>query len=77
METTRTGKRWGAIIRERRLLLKMSQYDLADALEVRQGAVSGWERGTRLPSRRNLNRICDVLSLPLVAFEYRDDEEAA
>lgn len=68
--TTPTGQRWGRIIRERRQLTGMSQYALADELQVRQGAVSAWERGTRLPSRRNLRRLCQALGLPESAFIY-------
>lgn len=71
-----TARRWGQIIRERRELLGMSQYALADRLECRQGAVSMWERGERLPSRRNLARLCVALGLPASAFDYRVDEAA-
>jgi transcriptional regulator with XRE-family HTH domain len=68
--TTPTSRRWGAIIRERRELLGMSQYQLADKLDCRQSAVSGWERGRRIPSRRNLALLCDVLGLPPTVFVY-------
>lgn len=70
MNTNPIAIRWGQIIRERRELLGMSQQALADALEVRQSAVSGWEVGRRIPSRRNLARLCDVLGLPPAAFVY-------
>lgn len=68
--TTPTGIRWGAIIRERRTMLGLSQYDLADRLQCRQSAVSAWERGTRIPSRRNLALLCDALGIPAAAFTY-------
>ena len=68
--TTATGRLWGSIIRERREMMKMSQQELADQLRVRQSAVSGWERGYRIPSRRNLALLCDVLALPPSAFVY-------
>ena len=68
--TTATGRLWGSIIRERREMMKMSQQELAAQLQVRQSAVSGWERGTRIPSRRNLALLCDALSLPPSAFVY-------
>lgn len=51
-------------------MLGLSQAALADQIEVRQGAVSMWERGTRLPSRRNLSRLCIALGLPASAFTY-------
>lgn len=51
-------------------MLGMTQYDLAEKLEVRQGAVSAWELGTRIPSRRNVARLCGVLGLPESAFVY-------
>lgn len=70
--STPTGRAWGAIIRDRRKLLGWSQYDLADKLEVRQAAVSAWERGERLPSRRNLARLTQVLGLPASAFQWED-----
>lgn len=73
---TPTGRRWGAIIRERRQLLGWSQYELADRLDVRQGAVSAWERGTRLPSRRNLARIEAEMGLPAASFDIRAEEVA-
>lgn len=74
--STPTGRRWGAVIRERRQIIGMSQYDLADAVEATQGAVSAWERGHRLPSRRNLARLCVALGLPASAFNF-DAEDAA
>jgi transcriptional regulator with XRE-family HTH domain len=67
---TATGRLWGSIIRERRELLQMSQSDLASQLGVRQSAVSGWERGYRIPSRRNLSLLCATLGLPPSAFVY-------
>lgn len=69
-KSTPTGRRWGAIIRERRMLLGLSQYELADRLQVRQGAVSAWERGLRIPSRENLARISSELGIPAAAFVY-------
>lgn len=74
-KTTALGRRWGSIIKERREILQMTQYALADDVGVTQAAVTSWERGVTLPSRRNLRKLCSVLGLPPAAFVY--DEEAA
>lgn len=72
-KTTALGRLWGSIIRERRELLKMSQYALADEVGVTQAAVTSWERGVTLPSRRNLQKICSTLGLPQAAFTYTSE----
>lgn len=52
----------GRRIRERRLLLGLTQEDLAAAVGVHQTTVSEWERGDVCPSRRNERPILDALN---------------
>ena len=51
----------GEHIRTRRLALGMSQGDLAQAVNVTQGAVSQWESGLTKPTLDTLVRIAKVL----------------
>jgi transcriptional regulator with XRE-family HTH domain len=68
-----TAIHWGRMIRERRTVLGLSQRQLADTLGVTQAAVTGWETGKSLPSRRNVSRLARTLGLPAAAFVYVDD----
>lgn len=52
---------WGRNIRDRRLACGFDRYDLADALEVRYGAVWRWENGERAPRDHMKIKIARVL----------------
>lgn len=52
---------WGQNIRECRLALGMTQYQLADLLHVRQPTVFRWERGQMEPRRHHKQRLAEVL----------------
>lgn len=56
-----TAVRWGEAIRERRVLLGMTQEELAAKVGTRQATVSRWERGERVPSHHFLPRIAAAL----------------
>lgn len=51
----------GKRIRERRVLLQMTQVELARLAGVDQSSVSQWERGVTMPSRRNEAAILEAL----------------
>ena len=48
-------------LRKARKIAGLNQSDLAKKLNVRQGAVSHWERGEREPSYEMLCKIAEVL----------------
>lgn len=57
---------FGAIIKERRALLKISQQDLADYSGVGISTIKDIERGVGNPSIETLKKILDVVGLEMV-----------
>lgn len=55
----------GALIRDQRTRLRLSQSQLAELMEVDHAMVSRMESGTRRPSIDLLARIADALEIPL------------
>lgn len=51
----------GSVIRLRRRRLGLTQQDLAELLDVEQGTVSRWERGTEQPRPARVARLHNVL----------------
>ena len=54
---------WGANIRQRRKLLGLTQYQLAEAMGVRQPTVFRWEKGQMEPRRHHKAKLARVLGL--------------
>lgn len=54
---------WGKLIREQRKLVCLTQDALAEAVHVKQSAVSMWEQGYSAPSPLHQRRIADALSI--------------
>lgn len=48
-------------LRKRRLIAEISQQELAEALGLKQGAVSSYENGNSKPTFEGLMRICSIL----------------
>lgn len=61
----------GVAINQQRLAHGLTQYDLADAAEVSRSYISLFERGRRVPSAEELDRIAAVLDT--TAQQLRDD----
>jgi len=55
----------GQVLQEQRLLLGMSQSQLAEASEFHRSYISDVERGYRNISLRNLSRLATALNLPV------------
>ena len=55
----------GQVLQEQRLLLGMSQTQLAEASEFHRSYISDVERGYRNISLRNLSRLATALTLPV------------
>lgn len=55
----------GFRIKEARLRRAMSQQDLADGLQIKQSAVSAWERGKKDPTMDNLSAAAALLRVSL------------
>ena len=53
-------------IKNARIGKKLSQEQLAEACGVSRQTVARWERGDRVPSLSSLERIAQVLNIPLV-----------
>lgn len=53
---------------------KITQEDFANDLEVSRTAVSSWERGKSVPTKKNIQRICDYFG---VSPDYFYGEDAA
>lgn len=66
-------RKWGANMRLQRKLVGMSQEALADAVGVKQSAVSRWESGETAPSVENQLAIARALRIDArVLFAYPD-----
>jgi transcriptional regulator with XRE-family HTH domain len=55
----------------RRFVLRLSQYDFAQAIQVDQPTVSRWEKGKRQPRRHQMIRIRDLALERGIAWEDR------
>lgn len=58
-------KKFGCLIKERRLEKNLTQKDLADLLYITDRAVSKWERGVSLPDISMLKQISEILDIDL------------
>lgn len=58
-------RRFGAVVREAREALEVTQVDLAARLGVKQPAVSAWEGSKAFPTPGSLVKLADELSLEL------------
>lgn len=54
-------RHWGRNISARRKALKMSQYDLADAVGVRQPTIWRWENAKAIPRVHHMVKVAEVL----------------
>ena len=57
-------------IRGARTRLGRPQDDLAEALDVSQGAVSRWETGRHAPTDKQLRRLAEIAAMPLAELRY-------
>ena len=74
MDVEKTGK----LIRDRRQHLKMSQNDLAQALNISDKAVSKWERGKSFPDISLLIPLSEILKISLydlLTGEYENENK--
>lgn len=55
----------GKLISARRKVLRMTQYDLAVLIGVSKSAVAKWETDRGVPDRVNLQRLSEVINVPL------------
>ena len=64
------GKRVGSRLRELRRRAGFTQADLAERMEptIETETVSRYERGTRIPSIKQLEALCEALDTDLAAF---------
>ncbi|MFG1342481.1 helix-turn-helix domain-containing protein [Xanthobacter autotrophicus] len=58
-------KHFGAAVRQHRMLIRLSQEELADRAGLDRTYVSGIERGRRNPSLRILQQVADALGADL------------
>ena len=63
--TDHTSRSFGSVLRDARKAAGDTQEELAEALDVKQPAVSAWERGTAYPTPGSLVTIADRYSLDL------------
>lgn len=77
---SKLGVTLGANISERRKKLGWTQAELAERIGVDTETVSRFERGSNLPSLQRLEKLADVLKLPLyrlvAASSPRADDQA-
>lgn len=59
-------------IREAREAKGISQEYLAKKLEVEQGAVCHWEKGSSRPNKRNLAKLCRFLGVEESELELKE-----
>lgn len=55
----------------------MTQREVGYRLDITDGMIQKWERGSSLPSLENLHRIADLTGLSLDYLTGRSDERAA
>lgn len=65
----------GKNIRAERIKAKLKQYQLAQALEVGQTAISRFESGARRPSVEQLKKIAATLGCSFAELVYEEQEE--
>lgn len=79
-QNCRLGIALGGNIAERRKILGWTQAELAERIGVDTETVSRFERGSNLPSLQRLEKLADVLKLPLyrlvAASSPRADDQA-
>ena len=68
----------GAFIRQQRKAARMTQRDLADAIQMDNRSVSDWERGASTPSSTALRRLARVFRIDLDEItSYLTDDQLA
>ena len=67
-------KEIGEMIKTMRQSRKMSQAQLAKAVNVSQSAIFMWEHGERKPSDEAIEALADVFNVSKLQLLYRDDE---
>lgn len=58
-------------LKRRRMELGMSQYDLADRLEIRDATLSRWETGAVSPPLHKVERWAEALQVRLGLFQVQ------
>lgn len=58
----------GQVITQLRKKKKMSQSELSHLTGITQASLSHIESGNKKPHRKNLERICEVLDIPIKMF---------
>jgi transcriptional regulator with XRE-family HTH domain len=76
MDRAEVARVWGARIKARRLLLRLTQTDLAKLMGVEQATVSRWELGEGMPRLYDAVRLAETLSAPGL-FDIPADSESA
>ena len=61
-------KHVGTRVRMRRMMLDMSQTELGDALDITFQQVQKYEKGTNRISASRLQRVCEILQVPIPFF---------
>ncbi len=64
----------GMLIREHRTAMKMTQKELALALNVTDKAVSKWECGKCYPDVTIWNELSQILGIPISSFQICDND---
>lgn len=67
--------RWGRRIRAYRKLKRISQIDLAKELEVAPATLGKMERGTKVPTQQQWEKIADVLGIPIEELKGLEEGE--
>lgn len=76
METDRQSSLGQRIARQRRTVC-LTQAQLAERLNITQGAVARWESDNTVPALRHRLRLCQELMIsPVILFAEDDDREA-
>ena len=55
----------GGVIRVARMKAGMTQAELAQKLNVKQGTVGAWEIGYSFPRPKSMVRLCEILKIPV------------
>lgn len=64
------------VIKKYRINKELSQKDLAELLGKTKNAVSNWENGVNKPSADTIERLCEILDIPISEFFGSNDVKA-
>ena len=67
---------FGEKLRQARKAARMTQKELAEAVDLKHNAISNWEKGISSPDPTTIRRLCEILRMPPNFFFDTEESEA-